>query len=90
MNRGTATFSTVARIGPNIPLNACDNLLRVCCPSAVEPNAFFININAPPIAAITAMIGFAIRILNAPSTDLIALPAAPAGPGRDANWSSNC
>ena len=42
------------------------------------------------IAAIVAITGFANINLNAESTPLIALPAAPAGPGSDANWSSNC
>ena len=90
MNIGTATFSNVAKIGPNIPANAEEILFNTACPSAVDSNDFFNAKNIPTNAPITATTGLAANNLKAPSTPLIALPAAPAGPGNEANWSSNC
>ena len=90
LNNGTATFSNVASIGPNTDENACDTLFNVACPSAVDSSDFFNAKNIPTAAAITATIGLATNNLKAPSTPLIALPAAPAGPGKPANASSNC
>ena len=90
MNRGTATFSNVAKTGPNTDANAEVILFRVACPSAVDSNDLFNNRNTPTIAPITATTGFANRSLNASPTPLIAPPACPAAPGKADNWSSNC